>query len=445
MLLYCLAIIAIFVSSNAFAQQWRVIERAPMPEPVTNNAVVEGFIGDTAFVYSFGGLDSTKTYSGIHLRSWRYNTVADRWELLPPLPDEHGKIAAAASRIGDVIYIIGGYHVFANGSERSSNKVHRFDIQANQFLADGAPIPVAIDDHAQAVWRDSLIYVVTGWSNTANVPNVQIYNPAEDRWMEGTPVPTGSAFESFGTSGVILGDTIFYYGGASFGPQFPVQNTLRKGVIDPDNPTMVQWSVVSPEPTVPGYRTGAIVVRNQPFWLGGSAVTYNYDGVAYDGGAGVEPAEQGLRYDAATGLVSVESVPGLPMDIRGVASVRENLHFIVGGMESGQRVSRKTLRVVRHESSGVDVGVGRNAGNVSAWFNPEASGVVIEVKGVGESRIAVEVYTMLGGLLRRVERMVHGHGARTIQEAFPDISSGVYFVRVKFGDEVVVRPVVVGG
>ena len=104
---------------------------------------------------------------------------------------------------------------------------------ANRFLADGAPIPVPIDDHVQAVWRDSLIYVVTGWSDTRNVPNVQIYNPTEDKWIEGTSVPTGVQFESFGTSGTILGDTIFYYGGASFGFRFPVQNTLRKGVIDP--------------------------------------------------------------------------------------------------------------------------------------------------------------------------------------------------------------------
>ena len=74
------------------------------------------------------------------------------------------------------------------------------------------------------------------------------------------------------------------------------------------------WSVVTPEPTISGYRTGPTVVNDQVFWLGGSGVTYNYDGIAYDGGAGVEPVERSLRYNTITGVLSVESIPGLPMD-----------------------------------------------------------------------------------------------------------------------------------
>ena len=36
-------------------------EMAPMPERVTNNAVVEGYQNGIPYVYSFGGLDSYKT------------------------------------------------------------------------------------------------------------------------------------------------------------------------------------------------------------------------------------------------------------------------------------------------------------------------------------------------------------------------------------------------
>jgi len=62
-----------------------------------------------------------------------------------------GKIACSASRVDDIIYIIGGYHVAANGSEISSVKVHRYDIINNTFLSDGADIPVPIDDQSQVV------------------------------------------------------------------------------------------------------------------------------------------------------------------------------------------------------------------------------------------------------------------------------------------------------
>ena len=180
-----------------FSQFWEVTEVGTLPEPVSNNAVCKGFVNDTPFVYSFSGIDTTKIYSGIHLKSFRFNTVTGQVIQLPDLPDAMGKIAAGASRIDNVIYIIGGYHVFSNGAETSSSKVHRFDIASNSFLADGTDIPVSIDDHVQAVWRDSLIYVITGWSNTGNVPDVQIYDPVSDSWLAGTSTPNTHDYKSF--------------------------------------------------------------------------------------------------------------------------------------------------------------------------------------------------------------------------------------------------------
>ena len=82
----------------------QITEMSPMPERVTNNAVVEGFVSGVPYVYSFAGLDSTKNYNGIHLRSFRYNTQTDVWESIAPLPDTLGKIATSANRIDDIIY-----------------------------------------------------------------------------------------------------------------------------------------------------------------------------------------------------------------------------------------------------------------------------------------------------------------------------------------------------
>ena len=135
-----------------------------MPEPVSNNAVTSAYSGDTLCIYSFAGIDTTKSPNGIHNKSFKYNTITQQWFQLPDLPQGLTRIAAGASTINNKIYIIGGYHVFANFNEESLNYVHVFDPETNIFLPDAAPLPTRIDDHVQAVWRDSLIFVITGWS-----------------------------------------------------------------------------------------------------------------------------------------------------------------------------------------------------------------------------------------------------------------------------------------
>lgn len=337
-----LALLLTIVATTLSAQ---ITEMSPMPERVTNNAVTEGFVNGVPYVYSFAGLDSTKNYSGIHLRSFRYNTQTDHWESIPPLPDSQGKIACSANRIGDIIYIIGGYHVFANGSEVSSDRVHRYDTQSNTYLADGASIPVAIDDQVQAVWRDSLIYVVSGWSNSQNVTNVQIYNPSTDEWTQGSPIPNEDSYPSFGAAGVILNDTIYYFGGARNG-DFNIQRHMRKGVISADDPTEISWSAFILDWDIKSYRPAALKMDgNHLFWIGGADNTYNYDGIAYNNGQGVEPNNRVLYLNHHDNAYQNYFYEGIPMDLRGIASVGVSEHYIAGGMESGQLVSNKTLKL----------------------------------------------------------------------------------------------------
>ncbi|MCE7997093.1 MAG: hypothetical protein HEP71_34355 [Roseivirga sp.] len=339
-------LITISLSLNLQGQQWSLSEVGTLPEAVSNNAICEGLVGDSPFVFSFGGLDKTKIYTGIHLRSFRFNTLSGKSERIPDLPDTLGKVAAGASNVKGKIYIIGGYHVFSNGSELSSNKVHRYDPQSNSYLTDGTPVPVAIDDHVQAVWRDSLIYVITGWSDKANVPAVQIYNPAKDRWMTGTSTPDDHQYKSFGASGVIRGDTIFYFGGASMGKNFPIQNQLRVGIINPENPAEIEWSVETPDEQITGYRMASVLVDEQVQWLGGSEVTYNYNGIAYNKTGGVPPAGRVLILDSTQNpKLTYMKVSGLPMDLRGIASISNSVKYLAGGMLAGQEVTNKIFKL----------------------------------------------------------------------------------------------------
>lgn len=325
----------ILCAANSDAQNWNIVAVSTAPEPVSNNAVCEGFSTEGSFIYSFGGIDSTLHSSGIHLKSWRMNTQTLAWQVLPDLPDTLGKIAASADR------------------------VHRFDIAANQFITDGAPIPVPIDDHVQAVYRDSLICVVTGWSNTGNVANVQIYDTYLNTWQVGTSVPGNNFYKCFGASGEILGDTIYYFGGAA-GFSFGARSELRKGAIHPNDPTEITWSYSDPDPSVKGYRTAACLTDETVHWLGGSSVSYNYDGIAYNGSGVVQPAQREIFLHPNSGVWGTETHSELPMDLRGIANISSTEKYIIGGIAQNRQVSASVLKLTYTGSLSVEGAVAEN-------------------------------------------------------------------------------------
>lgn len=385
-----------------------------MPEKVSNNAVAEGILLGEPHVYSFAGIDTTKLFSGIHLKGFRYNTQTQIWDTIPPLPDTLGKIAAGASTVNNIIYIIGGYHVFSGGGEVSSDKVHRYDPATNSYLTDGAPIPKPIDDQVQCVWRDSLIFVITGWSNTGNVRDVQIYDPSADSWRVGASVPNSFGnYECFGASGTIIGDTIYYYGGAKGGINFPATDALRKGVIDPSDPTNITWSIVGVGPRR-AYRSACFSHGERAFWLGGSTISYNYDGLAYFDGSGVNPANSIVSFRASTGNFTEWTYTDSVMDLRGVAQIAPNQWVVCGGMEEGQVVSKKSYLIEFDETY---VGLGE----------PETSPLLIYPNPVSD-------YIWLGVVPDRVEVFdVNGQlvdTANTSKVDVSDLAKGLYLIKV---------------
>ena len=400
-----LFVFAILFQTTTAQQQWEVTELANMPEGVANNAVVAGEVNGSPYIYSFSGIDQTKIFSGIHLKSWRYDINGNTWESIPDLPDDLGKIAAGASRIGDIIYIIGGYNVFSNGSETSSEKVHRYDMNSNSYLADGAPIPVPIDDHVQCVWRDSLIYVITGWSNNGNVPALQIYDPSQDVWSMDLELPNVGLYKSFGASGSIIGDTIYYFGGARDNGNFNIQEYVRKGVINPDEPTDITWTNFNFTTSTVGYRMAATTVENTICWIGGSGVTYNYNGIAYNGSGGVEPLNRSLCLVPSTAQWDVDFTNTLPMDLRGIAEVGPTTRYLAGGMETGQLVSNKLLRLEWLSPVILDLKERKNADFINAISpNPTNGKVWIELKNRDE-KLSLELYSVQGKLMLRMEEV----------------------------------------
>lgn len=339
-LLFILCCFCTQISRGQTAWNWTPL--ADMPFKTSNNAVSHGNMSGNTYIFSFGGIDTTKIWSGIHKRSFRYDVTNDIWDEIDTLPVALPLIASSANTVKNKIYIIGGYHVYSSGNETSSDEVIIYDPETNSYEPNGTPIPVAIDDQAQVVWRDSLIFVISGWSNSTNVPNVQIYDPALDQWQVGTEVPNTNDYKVFGSSGQIIGDTIYYYGGASLGWNFPARPELRKGVIDPNNPTNITWTLMDDAPQA-NYRSACVSHSNDIFWIGGSTTSYNYNGIAYNGSGGVEPTFGIMRYESYwNDWYEGTGSPYGVMDLRGYGQVSSTSWIICGGIESGQSVSDKT-------------------------------------------------------------------------------------------------------
>lgn len=341
-------LVSLFLILWSFSTQaqfnWTWTELDTLPFRTANNAVCEAIVNGEEFVYSFGGIDATKLYSGIHQRSFKYAVATNAWSEIAPLPDTLGKIAKGASFVNGKIYILGGYHVLSNGNEVSSNRVHIYNPSTDSYEADGTPIPLAIDDHVQAVYKDSLIFVVTGWSNTANRPEVQIYDTYLDQWQAGTSVPNDNFFKAFGASGTIIGDTLYYHGGVSGSFSFVARTYVRKGFINPNDPTDILWEQLDDAPGEAGYRSACSSAGNTVFWVGGAPTAYNFNGIAYNGSGGVNPSARILHFTLHNYQYADEvSEPYGVMDLRGIAKLSNNRWIICGGMDTNQVVSNRTF------------------------------------------------------------------------------------------------------
>jgi N-acetylneuraminic acid mutarotase len=315
------------------APQWTVAPELPFP--TTNNAVVAVDSERGPAVFSFLGLDSTKRWSGIHARSFRWTIGDPEWSEVQPVPGR-GRLAATAQAVAGRIYLFGGYTVDADGSEKSLPNVDIYDPDTDTW-SSGAAIPIPVDDAVSGVWADSLIYLISGWHDTGNVSYVQLYDPLRDEWHQATPIPGPPPF---GHTGSIVGNTIVYIDGAipnNGSTRFVLEHSSWRGDINPDNPSEITWSRLDNHPSPPLYRAAAGAVGDRIVFAGGTDNPYNYNGVGYNGVA-AQPLDRVFGLDPSTGeWTELEPLPLASMDHRGIAAV-DGTMVIVGGMGVGQEV-----------------------------------------------------------------------------------------------------------
>lgn len=326
----------------AAAQTLVWLEAPALPEPVSNNAVAAAPTAGGMALFSFLGLDSSKRWDGITNRAFRWDAGSAGWREIAPVPGP-GRLAATAQYVRGAIYLIGGYTVARDGAERSLPNVDIYDLATGAWRR-GADIPVPVDDAVSGVGRDSLIYLVSGWHDRDNVRDVQVYDPARDRWMGATPIPGPPVF---GHAGAIAGNTIVYLDGVRVEPsprRFAIERSAWKGEIDPQDPTRITWMELPDHPGPALYRAAAGGAPDAGWILvaGGTHNPYNYNGIGYNGRPS-EPRSEVFGYDVARGTwTRLGELPHGIMDLRGLVAAGDSL-FLVGGMESGQRVTRRVL------------------------------------------------------------------------------------------------------
>jgi len=143
-----------------------------------------------------------------------YNPSTDTWENRTSPPGT--TLSHQAIAVDDKIYVIGGAQLAHLGILATSAVNYVYDTVTNSW-STMAPIPTPVSSYASAVLDDK-IYIIGGRTATVKVKNatnlVQIFDPITNKWIEGTPIPTGvSNAGACSTSGLYAPKRIYVVGG----------------------------------------------------------------------------------------------------------------------------------------------------------------------------------------------------------------------------------------
>ena len=320
-----------FTGEDELTPIWRA--GPPLPAPITNNAVAALEVDGAVVVFSFLGLDSTKLWGGVTDAAYRWDVDSDAWRTIDPVPGP-GRLASTAQVVKGLVYVIGGYTVAEDGTERSVPNVDVYDPATDRW-SRVADIPVPTDDAVAGVWSDSLIVLVSGWHDAGSVADVQIFDPANNRWAASTPIPGPPVF---GHAGGVAGNSVVYVDGVAVveaNPRYALVPGVWVGRLDAGG---IEWREAVRHSGPGLYRAAGGTLDSLVVFVGGTDNPYNYTGIGYDG-VPSDPIRQVLAYAPLTGEWRPLAAPPMAsMDHRNLA-VAGGMLFLVGGMHAGQIVS----------------------------------------------------------------------------------------------------------
>jgi len=318
------------------------------PAPIARSNWAVAREGDE--VFAFYGIGGGKRSSDIARDIYALNLRSHTWRRVGDIPVAQGRLGSAAVTIADKIYVVGGYSVSPKGEEVSTPEMFRFDpVTGNMSIETTMPTPV--DDSVALPWRDRWIVLVSGWHDTGNVTDVQIYDTKARRWEKGTRWPGTPVF---GHAGGLVGDVMVICDGVTASKDgnsknhYAITNACWQGQLDVKAPGDIQWRQIPPHPGASLYRAGATGTKDRmgrPWvvFAGGTHRPYNYNGIGYDH-VPAEPSSGVFAFDPVRGTwATYQPTPKAGMDFRGLIALDDSL-ALFGGMGASQEVTGEVIR-----------------------------------------------------------------------------------------------------
>lgn len=318
---------------------------APLPAPVSNNAVADVRIGGQILVYSFMGLGPEMKWNSVSNAAYALNVKYNKWTTIRSAPGS-GRLGAVAASAQQQIFLIGGFIPDQSGLQAVVPDLTIYDPIGLRWYR-GPDLPTPVRDAVTGVSHDRYIYVIGGLAKDGPINAVQIYDVQDKHWLQAPPFPGTPVF---GHAGTVVGDAIIYVDGAKRNtpgskPGYVPSDECWIGKLDKHDPRKIQWSKLPPHPGPARYRTAAGESDRElkAYFAGGSAAIYDYSGIGLDGKP-AEPSAVVFAYSLRNNSWETiqDSAPNPTMDHRGLVATSDGL-IVVGGMAAGPKVVANTM------------------------------------------------------------------------------------------------------
>jgi N-acetylneuraminic acid mutarotase len=222
---------------------------APMPTPRSEVAIA--ISADN--IYVIGGFDESDQVSDI---VEVYNTNNNSWTKAVPLPQSLHHTAAAS--FDGKIYVIGGYTSAVTEQPWSAiNKLFIYDPLENKWQ-EGKPMPTA-RGALNAAFINGILYAVGGVSSNIPVNTNEAYSPTDNSWTTRKPMPTARHH----AASAVADEKLYVIGGRS---------GLGGGSVNANemyDPGQNKWMIYEPMPSKRGGIAAASLVNGSNIFVFG--------------------------------------------------------------------------------------------------------------------------------------------------------------------------------
>jgi N-acetylneuraminic acid mutarotase len=312
LLVFVFLILSTFGQQQAFMEVEKSLWSSGTPMPTPRTEVTATSIEDN--IYVVGGLDkSGKVLDTVEV----YNIKNNSWKTVSQLPQPLHH--TAASSFNGKIYVIGGSSSPID-DWIPTNKLFIYDPIEDNWI-EGKPMPTARGS-VNANFVNGILYVVGGYGSSQIVDVNEAYDPSSNEWVSKSPMPTP---RHHATSAVV-DEQLFVMGGRIVG-LYPIANT---NITERYDPKEDKWITLEAMPSKRSGISAASVNNNTAtsiYVFGGEDLTKTYN--------------NNEKYDVKNN--KWESQEPMPTARHGLAAVTdvnyEKIYVIGGGPASGLSVT----------------------------------------------------------------------------------------------------------